>query len=72
GIFRLTDRLEGIPRGLDTVKLGLGLFLGVYFFNLGITLYLHEYKLAAASAGWGLLLALMARRRSQKNLRDLL
>jgi len=72
GAFRITDKLEGIPRSLDTVKLGLGLFLGVYFFNLGITVYLHEYKLAAASAGWGLLLALLARRGSQKNLRDLL
>lgn len=72
GVFRLTDSLEGIPKKIESVLLGLGLFLGVYFFNLGITLYLKEYKLAAASAGWGLLLALLARRRRSKNLQDLI
>ncbi|MFO1462614.1 MAG: carotenoid biosynthesis protein [bacterium] len=70
--FRLSDSLEGIPKSIDTVKLGLALFLGVYFFNLGITLYLREYRLAAASAGWGLGLWLLNRRGKPKNLVDLL
>ncbi len=72
GAFRLTDSLEGVPRKTDSVLLGVGLYLGVYFFNLGVTLYLREYKLAAASAGWGLLLLLLARRRRAKNLQELL
>ncbi len=69
--FRLSDSLEGVPKSLDTVLLGFGLYLGVYLFNLGITLYLRDYKLALASAGWGLLLLLLARRARRRNLVDL-
>src|SRR5262249_59355912 len=62
GAFRLTDRLAGVPRHLDTVKLGVALFAAVFLFNLGITLYLRQYLLAAASAIWGLVLLLLARK----------
>jgi len=70
--FRITDSLEGVPKTLDTVKLGVGLFAGVFLFNLGITIYLREFALAACSAGWGALLLLLARRGKRKNLVDLI
>jgi uncharacterized membrane protein len=73
GTFLLIDSLEGVPKKFQSVMLGVGLFLGIYFFNLGITVHLKEWKLAAASAGWGILLILLAvKKGSRKNLRDLI
>lgn len=73
GGFLLIDSLEGVPKKAASVLLGVGLFLGVYFFNLGITVYLKEWKLAAASAAWGILLVIVAAKKgSRKNLRDLI
>ncbi len=66
GIFRLTDKLEGIPKRMNSVVLGLLLYLGVYFFNLGITISVGTYYLATASAGWGVLLLLLLRKGKRK------
>lgn len=60
--FRMTDRLEGIPRTIKSVQLGALLYWGVYLFNLGISVYVNAYTLAAASVGWGVLLILLSRR----------
>ena len=73
GSFRLIDGLEGVPRRAQSVILGVGLFIGIFLFNLGIAVHLREWKLAAASAAWGILLLIMAAKKgSRKNLRDLL
>lgn len=73
GSFLIVDRLEGVPRKVQSVILGVCLFIGVFLFNLGITAYLKEWKLAAASAAWGIfLIVIAAKRGSRKNLRDLL
>ncbi len=67
GIFRLTDKVEDIPKGMNSVVLGLLLYLGVYSFNLGITIKIGAYPLAAASAGWGVLLLLLSRKAKKKS-----
>lgn len=63
GAFRLTDRLEGIPKHINSVVLGMLLYFGVYFFNLGITLKIGAYPLAIASTSWGLLFLILCRKR---------
>ena len=59
-LFRLTDRMQGVPRNPKTILLGVGLFLGVYFFNLTMTFYIGAWKLGLASVGWGFLLIILA------------
>jgi uncharacterized membrane protein len=54
--FRLSDSLEGVPHHPKTTLLGVGLFLGVYFFNLSLTFWIGAWKLGLASAGWGIFL----------------
>lgn len=72
GVFRLTDRLQGVPEQAKTVLLGVGLYFGVYFFNVGITWWIGAWKLGLASLGWGIfLLILMLVRGKQKRLLDL-
>jgi putative membrane protein len=66
--FRLTDRLEGIPKTIRSIQWGALLFWGIYLFNLGITLWIRAYALAAASAGWGLLLLLLSRKAKRPGL----
>ncbi|HCU23491.1 MAG TPA: carotenoid biosynthesis protein [Deltaproteobacteria bacterium] len=65
--FRLSDSLKGVPRHPASMGLGTALYLGIYFFNLGITLYIQEYSLAAAAAGWGLLFVWLARKGRRAN-----
>ncbi len=67
-VFRLTDRLEGVPKSIQSVLLGAGLFWGVFLFNLGVTLYIEYYWLAAASAGWGLAILAASQLRSRNRL----
>lgn len=57
--FRLTDRLEGIPKNAKTLLLGVGLYLGIYFFNLSITFWIGAWKLGLASLGWGIFLLIL-------------
>jgi putative membrane protein len=59
-VFRISDRMEGVPREPKTVYLGVGLFFGVYFFNLIITYWIGAWKLGLASTAWGLVFAIMA------------
>lgn len=61
--FRLTDELKAVPSRPGSIQLGVALFAGVYFFNLGITVAIGDYRLAAASAGWGLLFLVASFRR---------
>lgn len=66
--FRLTDRMEDVPNSIRSLHLGVLLFWGVLLFNLGITLYLRAYALAAASAGWGMLLVLLSRKAKRSSI----
>lgn len=67
GAFRLTDRLEGVPANPRTILLGVGLYTGVYLFNLIITYTIGAWKLGLASTAWGLLvLFLMLLRPKQR------
>lgn len=59
-VFRLSDRLESVPKNPKTVLLGVGLFLGVYGFNLLITFWIGAWVLGIASLAWGLGLAVLA------------
>jgi putative membrane protein len=59
-LFRLSDKLEGVPQNPKTILLGVGLFLGVYFFNLTMTFWIKAWGLGLASLGWGLLLLILA------------
>lgn len=73
GIFQLCDKLlESKEKNLEYMKwkglrayLGAALYLGVYFFNWGITIYLKEWKLVIADLIWisPLVLLLMLKRR---------
>jgi len=65
GAFKLTTRLQGIPKSLNSVYLGVGLYLGVYLFNLGITFWIKAYPLALASTAWGVFLLILWRLRSK-------
>jgi uncharacterized membrane protein len=69
--FRLTDKLEGIPKSIHSVQLGMLFYLSIYFFNLGIAHYIKAYPLAFASAGWGACLWLLARMGSKRNLEEI-
>jgi putative membrane protein len=71
GAFRLSDGLEGVPRNPKSVWLGMLLYWGIYFFNLGITLYIRAGWLALASAGWGLALLLLSCLRKKKGLQEI-
>lgn len=55
-VFRLTDSLKDIPKHSRGIKLGVALYWGVYFFNLGVTLWIGAWKLAITSGVWGILL----------------
>ena len=68
--FRLTDRMEEIPRDPDNLKLGLALFWGVYLFNLGITVYLKAWNLFIASSVWGIFIFLIIKKKNQVSLLD--
>jgi putative membrane protein len=57
--FRLSDRLEDVPKNSNTILLGVGLYLGVYFFNLAITFWIGVWKLGLASLGWGFFLLIL-------------
>ncbi len=72
GIFRLTDKLEGIPKSIDSVKLGVMLFWGVYLFNLGISLYIKAYPLAVVSSLWGIALWIASKFGRRSNLQELI
>jgi len=68
-VFRLTDKLEGVPQNPKTIKLGVGLYWGVYFFNLGITWIIGAWKLGLASLGWGIVIGLVvAYKKKQRGL----
>ncbi len=71
-VFKLTDRLEGVPRHPESMILGVLLYWGVYLFNLGITLWLQQWTLAIASGAWGLLLIAISRKQKPKSLQELL
>ncbi|MDX1411291.1 MAG: carotenoid biosynthesis protein [Nitrospirales bacterium] len=60
GIFRLTDRLEGVPEEPKTILLGVALYGGVYFFNLIITFAIGAWKLGLASTAWGVFILILA------------
>ena len=71
-VFRLTDRLEGVPENPKTIILGIGLFWGIYLFNIGVTFMIGAWKLGLTSLGWGFFLFLLALpRKRQGNLQDL-
>jgi putative membrane protein len=72
GLFRLTDRLEGVPKSIDSVKLGGLFFWGVYFFNLSITVYIHAYSLAIVSSLWGILIFIASKFGRKSNLQELI
>jgi len=70
-LFRLTTQLKDIPKHLNSVYLGVGLYLGVYFFNLGITYWIKAYPLAFVSTAWGIFLLILGMLGSKKRLKDI-
>lgn len=70
-VFRLTDRLQGVPSRPQTVWLGVAFYWGIYLFNLGITIFIKAWWLALASAGWGVLILLASRRGREKTLQEI-
>lgn len=60
GIFRLTDPLTGVPGRPRTTLLGVGLYAGVFVFNLAVTFWIGAWQLGLASAAWGIFLLFLA------------
>lgn len=55
-IFRLTDSLKEVPKHTRSIWLGVGLYWGVFFFNLGVTFWIGAWRLGITSTLWGAIL----------------
>lgn len=70
-MFRLSDKLINAVRSPASVRWGAAFFWGIFLFNLGIAVSIKAYAIAAASAGWGLLIAAFCLGRKKRRIQPL-
>jgi len=61
----------GVPKNPKTILGGVALYWGIFLFNFLITLYVRSWWLALASAGWGILILLLSKKRKRGGLQEL-
>lgn len=66
-LFRFTDSLQDVPKHTRGIKMGVGLYWGVYFFNLGVTFWVGAWRLGITSSLWGIVLLIASFAKGKQN-----